>query len=172
MTWIVVGGVAALFVVAGLDALRSAETETSQPRTTQSIENDSTLTTSTTVALEPSVSAEQQIERTGNVWALLFAGGDRRWAAPGTCTYMIPTACERMSCERQRRIGNCTPASWQFRNSFADATVVDIVIRGRQAGARLSNGKIVEFLEVGEAWWIAKVGGNAGRDFCRQAGRC
>jgi hypothetical protein len=22
-----------------------------------------------------------------------------------------------------------------------------------------------EFVDVGEAWWIAKVGGNAGRDF-------
>ena len=165
MTWIVVGATAALFVVAGLDALRSSESETTHPRTTASIESDSTLTTSTTAGLEPGVSAEQEIGRKGKEWARLFAGGDRRWAAPGTCTYMTPTACERMSCERQRRIGSCTPASWQFRKSFADATVVDVVIRGRQAGARFSNGEAVEFLDVGEAWWIDKVGGDAGRDF-------
>ena len=164
MTSIVVGGIAALFVVAGLDALRSSESETTQPRTTASIENDSTLTTSTTAEVEPSVSAEQEIGRKGKEWARLFAGGDRRWAAPGTCTYMTQAACERISCERQRRRGSCTLASWQFRKSFADATVVDVVIRGRQAGVRFSNGETVEFLDVGEAWWIDKIGGDAGRD--------
>lgn len=157
ITWIVVGGVAALFVVAGLDALRSSESVTSQPRTTQSIENDSTSTTS----------RKQEIERAGNEWARRFAGGDRRWAAPGTCTYMTQPGCEWISCERVdgRPIKKCRPPSWQFRKSFADATVVDIVISGRQAGARFSNGETVEFVDVGEAWWIAKVGGNAGRDF-------
>lgn len=151
MTWLLVGGVAALFVVAGVDALRSSESETVETRPTTSI--------------EPRLSAEQEIERVGNIWGPLFAGGDRRWAAPGTCTYMTPPACERIRCERQRRIGNCTPASWQFRRSFADATVVDIVIRGRQAGARFSNGETVEFFDAGEAWWIDEVGGDAGRNF-------
>ena len=151
VTWLLVGGVAALFVIAGVDALRSSESETVETRPTTSIETR--------------LSAEQEIERVGNTWAPLFAGGDRRWAAPGTCTYMTPAACERISCERQRRMGNCTPASWQFRRSFADATVVDIVIRGRQAGARFSNGETVEFFDVGEAWWIDKVGGDAGRNF-------
>ncbi len=42
---------------------------------------------------------------------------------------------------------------------------MDIVIRGRQAGARFSNGETVEFFDVGEAWWIDKVGGDAGRNF-------
>jgi hypothetical protein len=35
MTWLVVGGVAALFVVAGVDALRSSESETAELRTTK-----------------------------------------------------------------------------------------------------------------------------------------
>jgi hypothetical protein len=49
--------------------------------------------------------------------------------------------------------------------SFADATVVDIVIRGREASAKFSNGETVEFFDVGEAWWIDRVGGDAERDF-------
>ena len=164
VTWLLVGGVAALFVIAGVDALRSSESETVETRPTTSIENEANPDASTS-ATGPRLSAKQEIERVGNTWAPLFAGGDRRWAAPGTCTYMTPPACERISCERQRRTGNCTPASWQFRRSFADATVVDIVIRGRQAGARFSNGETVEFFDVGEAWWIDKVGGDAGRNF-------
>jgi hypothetical protein len=163
VTWLLVGGVAALFVVAGVDALRSSESETVETRPTTSIENEADPDTSTS-AMGPRLSAEQEIERVGNIWAPLFAGGDRRWAAPGTCTYMTPPACERIRCERQRRIGHCTPASWRFRRSFADATVVDIVIRGRQAAARFSNGETVEFFEVGEAWWIDEVGGDAGRN--------
>jgi hypothetical protein len=164
VTWLLVGGVAAVFVVAGVDALRSSESETVETRSTTSIENEADPDASTS-ATGPRLSPEQEIERAGNTWAPLFAGGDRRWAAPGTCTYMTPPACERISCERQRRRGNCTPASWEFRKSFAGATVVDIVIRGRQAGARFSNGETVEFFDVGEAWWIDKVGGDAGRNF-------
>jgi hypothetical protein len=165
-TWLLVGAVAALFIVAGVDALRSSDSEPAEPKPTTSIESEADPDASTP-ASGPRLSAEQEIERAANEWAPLFAGGDRRWAAAGTCTYMSQDACERISCERVggRAIQNCTPASWQFRKSFADATVVDIVIRGRQAGARFSNGETVEFLDVGEAWWIHKVGGDAGRDF-------
>jgi hypothetical protein len=166
VSWLLIGGVAALFVVAAVDALRSSESETAEPRTTATIEEESNPTSSTP-ASEPSLSAEQEIERAGNAWAQLFAGGDRRWAAPGTCTYMTQPGCERIGCERVdgRPIENCTPASWQFRKSFADAIVVEIVIRGRNAAARFSNGETVEFSDVGEAWWIDKVGGDAGRNF-------
>jgi hypothetical protein len=159
--------VAALFVVAAVDALRSSESETAEPTTTAAIENESSPTASTP-ASGPSLSAEQEIERAGNKWARLFAGGDRRWAAPGTCTYMTQPGCERISCEHvggRRPIENCTPPSWQFRKSFTDATVVDIVIRGRRGAARFSNGETVEFFDVGEAWWIHDVGGDAGRNF-------
>jgi hypothetical protein len=151
VSWLLIGGVAALFVLAAVDALRSSESKTAEP----------------TPASEPRLSSDQEIERAGNAWARLFAGGDRRWAAPGTCTYMTQPGCERIRCERVdgRPIGSCTPASWQFRKSFADAIVVEIVIRGRNAAARFSNGETVEFSDVGEAWWINKVGGDAGRNF-------
>lgn len=161
MTWLVVGGVAVLFVVAGVDALRSSESETAGPRTTPSNESEPNPIGSTPSS-RPSLSAEQEIERAGNEWARFFAGGDRRGPESGTCTYMTQPGCERIGCQHigGRPIKNCTPASWQFRKSFADATVVDIVIRGRQAGARFTNGETVEFLDVGEAWWIHKVGGD------------
>jgi hypothetical protein len=166
VSWLLIGGVAALFVVAAVDALRSFESETAGPRTTASIENEPNPIASTPSS-RPSLSAEQAIERAGNEWARLFAGGDRRWAAPGTCTYMTQPGCERIGCERVggRPIEHCTPASWQFRKSFADAIVVDVVIRGRDAAARFSNGETVEFRDVGEAWWIDTVGGDAGRNF-------
>jgi len=85
VSWLVDGGVAALFVVAAVDALRSSESETAEPRSTATMEEESNPTSSTPVS-EPSLSAEQEIERAGNEWARLFAGGDRRWAAPGTST--------------------------------------------------------------------------------------
>jgi hypothetical protein len=108
---------------------------------------------------------EQEIEQTGNEWARLFAG-DRHRPAPGTCQHMTQPGCERMNCERvgSRPIKNCTRPSWQFRKSFADATVVAIVIKGQQAGARFSNGETVRLeIGVGGSWWIHRVG--AGRQF-------
>jgi hypothetical protein len=54
--------------------------------------------------------------------------------------------------------------SWEFRRSFADATVTAIVIRGRRAAARFSNGETVVFFDVGQSWWIDRIGGDAGRN--------
>jgi hypothetical protein len=110
-------------------------------------------------------SLEQEIEQTSNEWAPLFAG-DRHTPAPGTCQHMTQPGCERMNCERvgSRPIRNCTRPSWQFRKSFADATVVAIVIKGHQADARFSNGETVRLeIGVGGSWWIDGVG--AGRQF-------
>jgi hypothetical protein len=168
MTWLVVGGVAALLAVAGVDALRSSESEIVGPSTTALSDNEAgPAVTSATTESEPSLSAGQEIEQAGNEWARLFAAGDRRWAAPGTCRYMTQSGCERISCERVGRgpIKKCTRPSWEFRKSFADATVTDVVIRGRRAGARFSNGETVEFVDVGQSWWIDRVGGDAGRTF-------
>jgi hypothetical protein len=81
VSWLVVGGVAALFVVAAVDPLRSSGSETAEPRTTAAIEEDRINANDCA-----SLSAEQEIEPAGNEWARLFAGGDRRWAAPGTST--------------------------------------------------------------------------------------
>jgi hypothetical protein len=154
LTWVVVGGIATLLFVAGVDALLSSESGTSA---------------STTTDIEASPSAEQTIEQTGNEWARLFAGGDRQLAAPGTCRYMTQPACERISCEGVGRetVKNCTRPSWEFRRSFAGAVVEAIAIRGHRAAARFSNGETVEFTEIGVSgsYWIHKVGGNAGRKF-------
>jgi hypothetical protein len=79
---------------------------------------------------------------------------------------MHQPACERVACERARGelIENCTRVSSKIQGS-AGAEVQDIVIRGRWAAARFSNGETVRFQEVGtsDSWWIDTVG--AGRKF-------
>lgn len=110
---------------------------------------------------------EQKIERIGNKWVLLFASGRDRAA----CQYQTQPLCERIACERVGgfRLRNCTPPSSEFRRSFQDATVQDIAIKGDLAAARFSNGEAIELFDdvrgagLGDAWWIGKVGGNAGR---------
>jgi hypothetical protein len=170
LTSVVVGGIGTLLFVAGVDALRSSESETVRPTavgSTTTKNEASPPATASTAENEASLSAWQEIERAGNEWARLFAAGDRHWPAPGTCQYMTQPGCERISCERvgARPIEDCTRPSWAFRKSFADATVTAIAIKGRQAAARFSNGETVEFTEIGVSgsYWIHKVGGNAGR---------
>jgi hypothetical protein len=159
ITWIVVGGVVALLVVAGVDAFLSSESGTSTPTT----ESGTSTPTTTDIQTSPSLSAEQEIERTGNRWARFFGAGRLG------CQDMTQPACERAACERPggRLIQNCTPLSLEFRSSFAEAVVEDIAIRGHRAAARFSNGETILFVEVGASgsWWIHKVGGNAGRKF-------
>jgi len=60
---------------------------------------------------------------------------------------------------------NCKPPSDAFRKSFEGATVEDIAIKGDRAAARFSNGEVVELGSVIDGWLIAKLGGNAGREF-------
>jgi hypothetical protein len=156
LTWVIAGGIAALLLVAVLDGLRSSPKNPASPRPTAS----------TISEREASLTAREEIEQAGNQWARLFAAGDRRWAAPGTCKFMTQRGCERISCERidRRAIEDCTRPSWEFRKSFAHAKVTAIVIRGEQAGARFSNGETVQFMD-GVAWWINDFGANAGRKF-------
>jgi hypothetical protein len=104
---------------------------------------------------------EQEIERIGNRWARLFGAGRR-------CNqFMHQPACEWVACERpgERAIQKCTPVSSKVQRSFAGAVVQDIVIRGKWAAARFSNGEIVRLQEFlgGDGWWIDRVG--AGRKF-------
>jgi hypothetical protein len=104
---------------------------------------------------------EQEIEQTGNRWARLFASGR-------TCNrFMHQPACEWVSCKHAggEAIQNCTPVSSEVQRSFAGAVVQDIVIRGKRAAARFSNGVTVRLEEFlgGGGWWIARVG--AGRKF-------
>ena len=122
-------------------------------------------------AREPG-SPEQAVELSANEWARLFAASDN-----AACErYMAQPACEREACERvgNRKIENCTPPSSAFRNSFRDARVEDVAIKGESAGARFSNGETVRLMRVegtgpNGVWWIEKFGGDAGRKLLEQA---
>jgi hypothetical protein len=166
-TWVVPAAVVAVGVFAGFDALRSSNGEPSTASAPSATENEASPTATTaTTANEASLSAWQEIERAGNDWARLFSAGDRIVAISDACKYMTQPGCLRIACGRAgyRPIENCTPPSWAFQKSFADATVVAIVIKGQQANARFSNGKTVRLeIGVGGSWWIDRVG--AGRQF-------
>ena len=129
---------------------------------------------------------EQEIEQIGNKWAPLFAAAPNPDACAGwdeqhphrevAAKYMGQPACEQAICERvgNRAIKNCTPLSLRLQNSFADATVQDVVVKGHRAAARFSNGETVQFGGGFEgrtppdglpsAWMIDKIGGDAGRE--------
>ena len=99
-------------------------------------------------------SAEQRIEQIANKWATLFAASD-----PATCRYMTQSACEREDCMPFGAIANCTLPSAEYRKSFRDATVQEILIKGDRAGARFTNGEAVSLLRVrGGVWSITKFG--------------
>ena len=101
--------------------------------------------------LQRELAPEEQVARDGNSWARLFASTDQ----PRCNRYMTQPACER------------TPArTIAFRHSFRDTIVRDVVVEGRRAAAMFSNGELVDFHHVeedGGAWWVAKLGRNAGR---------
>jgi hypothetical protein len=110
----------------------------------------------------------QEIEETGNKWARLFAASD-----PAACEgYMTQPACERESCVRvgPKPVPDCKLPSAAFRLSFRRARVEDVVVNGKFAGARFSNGRTVVFIHVegtkpNGVWLIDKFRGNAGRAF-------
>ena len=151
--------VAAVGVLAGFavaDALRSgrpSSTRAEAAPTTPSVSTEPVVTV-------PSLSPEQEIERIGNSWAPLFSAGQ-------SCRYMTQPLCERIACIRVGgiKIRNCTPPTSAFRNSFAEATVLDIEIKGHRAAARFSNGAVIELYGDAGTWSIHKLGGNAGRRF-------
>jgi hypothetical protein len=168
LSWLIVGGVAALLVVAVADALRSAKNESARRGATAPTETEtSPSTTASTTETEASLSAWQEIEQVGNDWARLFSAGDRDEALSDTCKHMTQPGCERLACQRvgYGLIENCTRPSWAFQKSFADATVKAIAIKGHRAAAIFSNGEVVRFWGDRGGWWIHKVGGNAGRNF-------
>jgi hypothetical protein len=99
---------------------------------------------------------KKQIERLGNRWARLFGAGRR-------CNQLMgQPLCQRINCERVggRPIANCTPVSSEVQRSFAGAVVRGIVIRGRHAAAKFSNGETVRFTKspVDQVWFIERVG--------------
>jgi hypothetical protein len=165
LTWLIIGGVATLLVLAVADALRSSESENARSEATASSTNEASPTTTASTTEEgeesravrrPSLDDWHEIAQTGNEWARLFAAGG------SACKHMTQPACERMACERvgAQPIANCTPPSLAFRRSFADATVEAVAIEGEQASVRFTNGKVVLLVNVGAGvWWIHKLAG-------------
>lgn len=157
LTLLIVAGVGVLGALAVADTLRSGP-------------SSSTLATPAPNTPTPSAEEEQQIELIGNQWAPLFAAG----RTPGCSSaegliILTQPVCEQIACQRVggTRMRNCTPLTSAFRNSFAEATVQDIEIKGNppRAAARFSNGEVIELIEWGSSWAIAELGGNAGRGF-------
>ena len=152
VTSLVVAAVGVLGAVAVADALRSGQASSTP-----------TLPETTEVVTVPSLTPEQEIERIGNEWGLLFAAGPLTAA----CEYETQPLCERIACVRIGgiRIRNCTRPTSAFRNSFFGALVQEVEIKGHRAAARFSNGALVEFRGDGGTWLIDKLGGNTGRLF-------
>jgi hypothetical protein len=119
-------------------------------------------TASTTIELEPSPSAEQEITLIANNWAPLFAAGEGH-----SCSHMTQPLCERIACVRVggSKIRNCTPPTRAFRKSFEDATVQEIAIKRHRAAVRFSNGKVIELYGDGARGRSPSLRGNAGREF-------
>jgi hypothetical protein len=118
---------------------------------------------------EPALSSEQRIERIATKWAVRLAAGH-----PSYCNLAGQPVCERIECQRPGGlpIENCRPLSAESRRSFGDATIEDIAINGNRAAVKFSNGEAIElgkdttgFEHPVEWWWVAQVGGNAGRGF-------
>lgn len=80
------------------------------------------------------------IEEIANTWASLYAAGD-----PKACSYMDQGLCKLEPLPR-------------FRGSFDGATVQEIdFLNGHDAGARFSNGIVVEFWGDGGTWTVMKL---------------
>jgi hypothetical protein len=147
---------------------------------------------------EAKLSPKQEVEQIGNKWAPLFAVApnpdacaefdDQHPSREVAAKYMNQPACEQAACERAGgfAIENCTPSSSGFQESFADATVQDVAVKGDRAAAKFSNGEAVVFVLVEQGvpcsgsacprgspdrvWLIHKIGGNAGRKLFEAAG--
>jgi hypothetical protein len=104
---------------------------------------------------------KEEIERIGNRWAQRFGSGNSCFG------HMSQPLCERIDCAHVGgvRIKNCTPLTAAFQESFEEATVQDIVIRGYRAAAMFSNGEVITLHGDTGTWWIEKLGGNAARQF-------
>ena len=108
--------------------------------------------------------ARELVTEAASNWARLFA------SSPGICNeYMNgQPACERMMCQRvgaPRPIPNCTRPSQGYAESFRDATIQEIAIKGDRAAARFSNGETIRLHRWpnGVDWRVGRIGGDAGR---------
>jgi hypothetical protein len=153
-----------LLVIAGVDALRSPDTETATSATrTTTTGVETSLAPQQTTEVEASLPPRQRIARTGNRWAPLFAAARDREAI----VFQTQPLSERIACERvgNREIKDCTPPSPAFRRSFRRAAVVDVEIQGDQAAARFSNGQVVVLEGSLGAWLIHKLRDADGKFF-------
>ena len=114
--------------------------------------------------LLPETVARELITETASNWARLFA------SSPGLCNeYMNgQPACEQLMCQRvgaPRPIPNCTPPTQGYAESFRDATIQEIAIKGNRAAARFSNGETIRLHRWpnGVDWRVGRIGGDAGR---------
>jgi len=160
ITWTIAGGVIAVALFAGVDALRSGgEPPPAEVSSTEAV-------TSLSEANRPVATTEQVIERRGNAWASFFSTGP---APPygQACPLMTQPFCERIDCERAGgiKIENCRLRTSAYRHSFDGARVVDVVIKENRAAARLSNGEVIRFWGDGGIWLVDELGKNAGRGF-------
>jgi hypothetical protein len=107
-------------------------------------------------------SSEKDIVRVGNGWAPTFAA-----SGPESCVLdMTEQACARVVCEEGGdAIEHCVPLSRTEKSSFRGATVQEVVVHGDRAGARFSNGVIVEFTRAApdSEWQVEVVGTHPAR---------
>jgi hypothetical protein len=128
-------------------------------------DDETAQTTTTTEAVKLGV--EEQIEQVGNEWAPLFARD-----VTAACRYMFgQPLCEEFWGKPGGEPAEVRRPS-EFQESFADATVERVEIKGHKAGAEFSSGELVEFIQETEGpprllgdWFIYDVGGNAGKTY-------
>jgi hypothetical protein len=128
-------------------------------------DDDETAETTTTEAVIRS-EEEEEIAQVGNDWAPAFAED-----AAAACGSMYgQPLCEEYFGESGGEPAEVGRPS-EFQESFTDATVERIEIKGHKAGVEFSNGEVVEFiqgntpgLDKGD-WFIYRVGGNAGEKY-------
>jgi hypothetical protein len=121
-----------------------------------------------TLAAQFERTSVREIVRVGNAWATAFAA-----SGPMSCVLdMTRTACERVICQSvDGPLENCSPLPRVVKSSFRGATVRDVVVNGRRAAARFSNGQVVEFVDGGphSPWQVHGVGVRVGNGLLGRA---
>jgi hypothetical protein len=86
---------------------------------------------------------------------------------------MTERACARVVCRQASDpFEHCVPLSRAAKRSFREATVEDVVVRLDRAGARFSNGIVVEFVRAApdSAWQVDAVGTKPDRGLLERNG--
>lgn len=114
-------------------------------------------TTETTTQTAPALTPAESLEKAAVDWARKFGAGEK-----GACVYM------QASCEDLYLSGS--PSA--FVASFADAKIDCFTFQDSSSGepkgqalVLYSNGEVVAWTRVGEAWSVSNLGGDLGKDF-------